>query len=400
MRNPRVRASRRSALTTRVATSMTITAGLALFLTAPPAHALSFVRCSTGALNAAISSANAHGGDALFLSPGCVYDYHTPFTGNDATPVVTSPITIIGNGASIRRSPAAATGFRLLDIAHGGNLKLSSLTVKGGRLSSAEGGGILVESGGILHASTTQIRDNAASRGAGVSISEGGRAEINLSTINDNHAGSSGGGIGNSGGILDLTTSRLINNSAGGPRAGGGGYNQSDGTATISLTAISGNTSAFAGGGIDQAGGAISVTASSITNNTANGQGTHGGGGGIWNGSSEGPAKLALNATSVSGNFAPRGNGGGISNMSGATLTLNASTLKGNVAITGKAGGLYNIEGSTTALKFSAITRNVSSIAPGGAYNTGTITNALSVITHNSPSNCAPSPSSVPGCIH
>ncbi|MEU5543334.1 hypothetical protein AB0G85_13215 [Streptomyces sioyaensis] len=400
MNHPRIRSLCPTVRSARTVTGMALLVGLTTLAAPTPAHALSFVGCSTTALNTAITNANNNGGDTLFLSPGCDYDYTAPFAADSAAPAISTPITVLGNGATIRRDPTATSDFRLLDIANGGNLKLSFLTVKGGKLTTADGGGILVENGGELRASTTTISDNAADRGAGVEINDGGTADIHTSTITRNSAGLAGGGIDNPGGTLTLTASRLTDNSAGAPEVGGGGggYDQDDGTATIRLSTISGNTSVFAGGGIDHDGGPLTVIGSTITNNTANGGGTHGGGGGIWTGPFETSATMTLSATSVTNNSAPNGNGGGISNDFGGPLTLNATSVTGNTAA--KAGGLYNIEGGTVALNFSTISRNTATTAPGGVYNAGTVTNTLSSINANSPTNCTPSPNPVPGCIN
>ncbi|MFG2863075.1 right-handed parallel beta-helix repeat-containing protein [Streptomyces sioyaensis] len=379
---------------------MTLTAGLTAFLTASPAHAVGFVGCSTGALNTAIGNANTNGGGIIQLSPGCDYDYTTPFSGDTAAPAITSPITVLGNGATIRRDPAATTDFRILDIANGGRAGLSRLTIKGGKFTAGDGGGILVEDGGTLRTNNTTVSDNAANRGAGIEINEGGTADIQLGTITRNQAGLAGGGIDNPGGSLTLTNSQLTDNSAGSPEVGGGGggYDQDDGTGTIRATTISGNTSVFGGGGIDHDGGDLTVTGGEISDNTASGGGVHGGGGGIWTGSFENGAPMTVSGTTVTGNHAPNGHGGGISNLFGAQLVITGSTVTNNTAALG-AGGLYNIEEGTVYLRMSTISQNTADAAPGGVYNAGTITNMLSTITLNSPTNCTPSPNPVPGCI-
>ncbi|MFF9646631.1 hypothetical protein [Kitasatospora aureofaciens] len=375
----------------------------AVFATIPAAYAQTFVGCSTADLNTAITNANNSGGDTLFLSPGCDYDYTSALTGEDATPAITSRITIVGDGATIRRDPAATGTFRLIDIANGGTLSAWGLTIKNGN-PTGDGGGVLVQGGGTLNATALTISGNTANRGAGVEINAGGTATIRATTIDGNTAALAGGGIDNPGGSLDLSVSRLTNNTAGTPLVGGGGggYDQDDGTGTITATLISGNTSTFAGGGIDHDGGPLHVSFSTISNNRALGVPTgsnHPGGGGIWTGPFNAAETLTVDATTITGNSATSGDGGGIRNEFAGVLNLNASTVSDNNA-GDRAGGIYNGVGSTINLKLSRIIRNTSATAPGGVYNAGTVTNSLSAIVVNSPTNCTPSPNPVPGCIN
>jgi hypothetical protein len=400
MRHPRIRLSPRTALATGVLTSIAIAVGLA---TVTPADAQTFVGCSPADLNTAIMNANTNGGDTLFLSPGCTYDYTTASSDEDATPTITSPIILFGNGATIQRDPTTASTFRLLDIGNGGSLTASMVTIRNGN-PTGDGGGILVENGGKLATSAVTISDNSASRGAGVEINAGGTANIRATTITRNTAGLAGGGIDNPGGSLTLFASRLTNNTAGTPLVGGGGggYDQDDGTGVITASLISGNTSAFAGGGIDHDGGPMTISGSVIANNRALGVPTgtnHPGGGGIWTGPFNTSETMTINASTITGNSATSGDGGGIRNEFAGTVTLNATILSANTA-GDRAGGLYNGIGSTAHLNLSAITLNTSGTEPGGVYNAGTVTNTFTVIVANSPTNCTPSPNPVPGCIN
>ena len=402
MRHPRIRSSRPLSLAARTVLSITVTAGLTTVM-ATPAHAQTFVGCSTAALNSAINNANANGGDTLFLDPGCTYDYTAAVSGEDATPTVTSPITVIGNDATIQRDPAATSAFRLLDVGNGGRLTAGLLTVKGGN-PTGDGGGILVENGGTLIANALTISGNSANRGGGVEINAGGTATIRATSVDGNTAALAGGGIDNPGGNLTLNASKLTNNPAGTPKAGGegGGYDQDDGTGVITTTVISGNTSAFAGGGIDHDGGPLTISASTISNNRALGVPTgtnHPGGGGMWTGALSASDATTVNGTVITGNAATSGDGGGIRNEFSGGLTLNGTTLVRNTA-GDQAGGLYNGVGSTVHLRLSAITDNSAGTAPGGVFNAGTVTNVLTAIMANNPTNCVPSPNPVPGCFN
>lgn len=86
-------------------------------------------------LVAAVNAANAAGGGAIALAPGCTYtltaaDNSGPL-GPNGLPVVTTPIIIAGAHSTIARSKAQP--FRILEVdGPGGNLAASGLTITGG----------------------------------------------------------------------------------------------------------------------------------------------------------------------------------------------------------------------------------------------------------------------------
>lgn len=68
---------------------------------------------------------------------------HNPTYGSTGLPVITSAITIHGNGSTIPRVPTAPK-FRILAAGGGGYLKLQSTTISGGVESRYGGDGIYV----------------------------------------------------------------------------------------------------------------------------------------------------------------------------------------------------------------------------------------------------------------
>lgn len=52
--------------------------------------------------------------------------------GDNGLPTITSAITIVGNGATIRRDGAVASTFRLFHVVAGGDLTLDETIVSGG----------------------------------------------------------------------------------------------------------------------------------------------------------------------------------------------------------------------------------------------------------------------------
>ncbi|MGZ8152749.1 MAG: choice-of-anchor Q domain-containing protein, partial [Methylovulum sp.] len=183
-------------------------------------------------------------------------------------PLVTSSITINGNGATIERSNAPETPqFRLLHVDNTGNLTINQLKLTGGYVFY----GTYQTGAGILNA---------------------GNLTINNSTITNNSGAYLGGGISHVGGILNITDSTISNNEA---RYSGGGIRiRADNPAnsvTLTNSIVSGNVSNNAGG----------ILSYGSTSNM-----------------------LLVNST-VSGN-----NGDGIALYEG-TLTLISSTVSSNV---------------------------------------------------------------------
>ncbi|GGO96413.1 hypothetical protein [Wenjunlia tyrosinilytica] len=160
------------------------------------------------------------------------------------------------------------------------------------------------------------------------------------------------------------------------------------GTTTLNTSRVTDNT-ATAGGGIrTQSATTLNINTSSLLRNTA----TSSGGGGLQN-----AGNATIRTTLIDGNSATGSNGGGgISHLLG-NLALSTSTVSANTVTSGPAGGIQVSAGATAALTTSLITRNTASTAPGGVENNGTVTNNLTAIVLNTPTNC--SPTVVPGCV-
>ncbi|MEX0613041.1 MAG: S8 family serine peptidase [Pirellulales bacterium] len=130
---------------------------------------------------------------------------------------ITGTVTIMGTGAGLTIADAnSLTNERIFDVATGGELVLSRVTLTGGNASGASpaghGGAIYVQSGGVL--------------------------ELSNSALVDNTAASDGGAIYNIG-TVTITDSVLANNQSGLK----GGAIRSTGTATVSGTILANNNS-------------------------------------------------------------------------------------------------------------------------------------------------------------
>jgi hypothetical protein len=371
------------------------------------------VPCDPDALITAINLANAHSGATLSLAGNCTYTLTTNL--NEAgLPVITQPITIDGNNATLIRA-ANATAFRIFEVATGGNLTLQNLTVTGGRSVSTTpaGGGIHVRPGGAARLIHTTIKNNSSvSRGGGI-YNDAGMVSITDSVLTDNSTGDAGGAIFNFG-SLTINSSNISNNFA---LRGGAVFNA--GAADINDSSLTHNRALGAGGGVyvDSVSRQTTINHSTISDNSAvvSGGGIH----------SE--STVFLRNSTVSGNNAA-GNGGGVENLNtltaedsrinnnttrlsgggifnggpAANVTLRRSDVIGNQGIgpISVGGGIANVSG-TVALFSSRVDNNTSTVAPGGIFtNNGQVTiDALSVAVGDRPTNCSGSLTAVNNCF-
>jgi hypothetical protein len=148
-------------------------------------------------------------------------------------PLITSPITIEGNGATIARD-ASAPDFGLIGVRFPGSLTFQNLVLRGGSFF-----------GGVSNDGTLSIKNSTISGNSGGGVHNiFGSATIENSTITGNTVG---GGMSNYGGLVTITNSTISGNTA---SSGGGIINCAYGSSfTISNSTISGNI-ANKGGGV------------------------------------------------------------------------------------------------------------------------------------------------------
>src|SRR5579884_502016 len=216
-------------------------------------------------LISAINNANTAGGaTTITLASGTTFDFTSSYQStNNALPVITSNITIAGNGDTIARMGTAP--FRLFDVASGGSLTLQNLTLTGGMVSGSAAKGGAVYNSGNLKMTSCHVTGNQAIGSSGYSAA--------------------GGGIFSNGGSLTLvndligrevkrTYTHTLNFTTGVATT-----KQSTKTVGAANIVIGGTGGSGKGGGLYVAGGTVNVTNCTIAGNQLSGDVNAQGGG-------------------------------------------------------------------------------------------------------------------------
>lgn len=379
----------------------------------------------SAALIAAIRCANDRPGpDTINLSTSGDYplvSVENVTDGPNGLPSIISEITIVGNGATVRREGAQL--FRVHHVASSGELNLNELTIRGGTpasipLEQDAGGGVFNR--GELNMTGVTVRNSLSRLGGGV-FNEQGTLTLVDSTVTDNSTQFLGAGAGvyNSAGGVTMLRTFVTNNrtptkfgNAGGilnrdimvirdsvisdnrtDESGGGIFNVTSGVLTLENSVVTRNIGVFRGGGLFN-NGVIHMAGSAITENTSDTGGgiyhsnglitvqessvalnvSHVDAGGLFIG---GKDVATLVNTSITQNTAP-GRGGGILNT--GALEAIECLIDWNDSQDG--GGLIN-DGGVANLSATEIANNVATNGAGILATTGTLTVVDCLISGN-----------------
>jgi hypothetical protein len=306
-----------------------------------------------------------------------VRDVYDNTYGPTGLPLITSSITIQGNGARIRRQTQFF--FRLLTVSKTGELTLEDVDVSRGQLS--KGAGIL--NNGILAMHNSTISGNL-----GDGVQNQGTLTIENSTI----SGNAGSGVRNgrfgytyaASSVGSLKPNAFCSYHSG--YYGFYGYYSPgvncfyiySGALTISNSAISKN-----GTGVFNQSGVVDVNTSTISGNKGSGVFNSGGSFDFY-GKYFPAGDLSIANSTISKNSAQRG--GGIFNQ--GILTIEGSVISGNKA-TDDGGGIFNSSNYNNApagdlsLLDTTITENRAKDSGGGLFNEGSLVNSNSNISGN-----------------
>ncbi|MGI8540738.1 MAG: choice-of-anchor Q domain-containing protein [Rubrobacteraceae bacterium] len=331
-------------------------------------------------LKTAINAANSNGeANTIRLAANGTYTLtavdNTETTGNgiafNGLPMLTTEISIVGNGATIQRSDAEGTpAFRILRVSDDGNLTLEGTTISGGDSGNRDGGGGIF-SRGILTVSDSTFSQNTGADGGGIQ-NVFGEIEVSDSTFTGNTANRQGGS-GEGGAIHTFARDIVISGSTFSENSaslnGGAVYHDSsDGSFSGSGSTFSENSAGRNGGGLYHQRGALTVSGSTFSGNTANGEFDFQGGGifaeneGLTDGSGipiEDPEdRTTITNSTFTGNEATGtdgASGGAIQNTFGLT-EINFSTITTNTAQSG------GVDSTATRISSSIVVGNSSDV--------------------------------------
>lgn len=378
-------------------------------------HGERAVGCDPNDLIAAIVDLNQNSGGSLRLAKHCTYTLSANQDGN-GLPTIIQPISIHGNGSTIRRA-ANADQFRFFQVGAGGDLKLSHLILTRGKSAPDENGGAVhVDPAGRLHLEMVALDRNTVDSfddgDDGGAVYNAGITKVVKSTFEKNSAddGSaiynddgklkvdsakfygnigSDGAIDNDGGTATIVKSEIRHNI-------GGGVESDGGVTEVVKSVIAFNTDDGTGGGIDHEAGGLHVRGTSIHDNTADDEG-----GGL-----QVDDDTVIEDSEITGNTSVGEDGGGIhinpDGEEGADVAIRNTKIAGNQAPGDgeQGGGIFVEEFGRLVLTDSKVTKNISDEPAGGVHNEGTVdTHGKVRIIDNDPTNCEGSTNDVPGCF-
>ena len=359
------------------------------------------LKCS---LRAAVTEANAQNRPTTIHLGRATYSLNLEGGSSDSPTKgdldVVGEVIIDGRGATV---DASGLGDRIFDVAQEGSLDARNLRLVGASAVPTESGGAVRSKGNLLlhRVTATGNRVTGAGASGGALLNEGGTVMVTNSNLSNNSAVRAGGAIEASGGRTQVDDTTMSGNVAG-PVPGNGGalHLTGVGNVTVNRSVVTDNTAGSEGGGLWTsaltAGGALAEPVdfngvllwekpnptpgeATLTGNIANGVDPDNGGGALFNDG----GSLTVNTSTVSDNSAVQGSGsgGGVFNNAG-TLTVRNSTFGqnsaaraggavetagGNVADagSGSGGGILSEHGATTVTN-STVSDNVSARAGGG----------------------------------
>ncbi len=336
------------------------------------------------------------GPDAIELMVGeyIVRDVHNEAYGPSGLPAVTGDLTINGNTSIIVRADGAPL-FRLIHVTEGARLALNDLGIQNGAVEGWRGGG-LSNLGGMVVLRHCRVLYNEARDGGGLANVSGTMLVVE-SNVESNRSTRDGGGIDNWAGTGDASLVILAGTVSSNTAAhdGGGLVNAASAGRSASLqlvgSAVSANRAERFGGGISQFGSGASqmepkgggvtrprwggaqmelrvINGSRIFDNIA---GKHGGGIASWVWPADfWTAQVEISGEAdITGNTSLEGDGGGVyAWFAGSSVAVTRSTVDGNEAVAGRGGGLAIGEGAVLDMVRSTVSRNV---ADGTEYPAG-----------------------------
>ncbi len=263
-------------------------------------------------------------------------------------PAFIGPTSIHGTGAdmlTVQRPASATTDFRIMEILGSGDVTLSDMTIRGGKLGADMNGGGISNLQGRLTLNRVVITENSVGQSGGGIYNFFGNLILNQCVLSNNNADAGGGLLNqldnnNTNTFFIMTESILQGNRA---RLGGGLF-QSTGKAILNRCTIIGNSSTAFGGGI------ASIDVMTINQSTISGNTSSSAGGGVFNSTN----RFTLNQSTITGNVSTLGSG---VRINAGMFDLNNSIVAGNT-LTGSGAMHPDISINTTASSIGQLISN------------------------------------------
>jgi len=315
--------------------------------TPTPAVTCTATAANPSALVSAITATNANGtsADTICLTANATYTFLTA-ANSIALPSITTPITIVGNGAILERGNGAPQ-FRAFNVTASGSLTLQNVTIR--NFNAGGGNGGAVQNAGTVTLDGVTVTGNAARFAGGIHNS--GTLTIANSTFTSNTSQEDAGAIYLNSGTLAVRDSIFQSNSA---RYGSGIY-ANDGTVSLTNVTFRSNTANEQGAGLFQRRGTATINGGTFDANNAR----------------FGSAIYVRGALSVTGatftNNVAVEEGAAIYNENGnqSAVTVAGSTFTGNRARFG--GAIYNR--ARLNVTNSTFTTNTATESGGAVYH-------------------------------
>jgi len=333
--------------------------------------------------------AAGNGPDTIVLPARKAFTFQGPTAINfygDTALLITSAITIEGNGAKLSRRNSN-TLYRLITVTESGDLTLrntivtggqetyggaifnaGNLTITGGSISRADavaGGAVFNARYGTLSISNSVLSKSTAYYYGGAVFNYFGTLLIEGSTISGNQA-AWGGGVSTYQGAVQIDDCEISSNRA----HEGGGVRGRSASVTISNSTVTKN-SADTGGGVLNYSGSFTVQSSVITSNKA----VHRGGGTqSWNGD------FTIESSLISKNQA--GSGAGVGTINFVTLNITNSVIAENRSRY-SSGGLEIWAGNTTIENTTFVKNRAGDLGGGIGFFSGNLELVNSTVSGN-----------------
>ena len=258
----------------------TVVAGGMAVLT-PAAYADTIpVACSETALVNAVNLANTTAvSDTLALAGGCIYRMTSPHgsaaNSQEALPVITTPIEMIGPGGLVTITRASGAFFRIAEVSKTGSLTLTNQIALTNGYTLGNGGGIL-NFGAVTLTGSSLSGNLAQGYGGGLATADtpngtAPAASFTSSRVFNNTAFGRGGGIYNGvRGTLTFTGISALDIIGNKGSQGAGIAAISPTATTLTNTAVTKNIATLNAGGVFHQGGVMTTTTSPITANIPN----------------------------------------------------------------------------------------------------------------------------------